>query len=198
MLLGLPLFCALGRAGWLLPAAFAVGDTVALLEHFENGARSSATVALAISLIVAFGTALLVGWRRHRAARVVPFATAFGLVIGAIPVAIGIGTDALAMRVMGHWGSPVAFAGALVLATMTSSFLFGVMLMLVARLGLSHGQAYAAMGSPGYKHFVRLRVRAGERGASRVDAWVIGIVDPIARPTPVLIDTFHFDPFEDR
>jgi hypothetical protein len=155
-------------------------------------------LALAISLIVAFGTALLVGWRRHRAARVVPFATAFGLVIGALPVAIGIGTDALAMRVMGHWGSPVAFAGALVLATMASSFLFGVMLMLVARLGLSHGQAYAAMGSPGYKHFVRLRVRAGERGASRVDAWVIGIVDPIARPTPVLIDTFQFDPFADR
>jgi hypothetical protein len=196
MLTELPLFCALGRAGWLLPAFFALGDAVALLEHFENGARSSATVALAISLIVAFGTALLVGWRRHRAARVVPFATAFGLVIGAIPVAIGIGTDALAMRVMGHWGSPLAFGAALALAAMASSFLFGVMLMLVARLGLSHGQAYAAMGSPGYKHFVRLRVRAGEGGASRVDGWVIGIVDPIARPTPVLIDTFRFDPFE--
>jgi hypothetical protein len=196
MLQQLPLFCALGRAGWLLPAVFAVGDAVALFEHFDNGARSSATVALAISLIVAFGTALLVGWRRHRAARVVPFATVFGLVIGAIPVAIGIGTDALAMRVMGHWGSPVAFAGALALATMASSFLFGVMLMLVARLGLSHGQAYAAMGSPGYKHFLRLRVRAGEQGASRVDVWVIGIVDPIARPSPVLIDTFQFDPFE--
>ena len=195
MLKELPLFCALGRAGWLLPAVFAVGDAVALVEYFESGARSSATVALAISLIVAFGTALLVGWRRHRAARVVPFATAFGLVIGAIPVAIGIGVDALAMRVMGHWGSPVAFAGALALATMASSFLFGVMLMLVARLGLSHGQAYAAMGSPGYKHFVRLRVRAGEQGASRVDGWVIGIVDPIARPSPVLIDTFQFDPF---
>ena len=195
MLTELPVFCALGRAGWLLPAVFALGDAIALLEHFENGARSSATVALAISLIVAFGTALLVGWRRHRAARVVPFATVFGLVIGAIPVAFGIGVDALAMRVMGHWGSPVAFGGALALATMASSFLFGVMLMLVARLGLSHGQAYAAMGSPGYKHFVRLRVRAGEGGGARVDAWVIGIVDPIARPTPVLIDTFQFDPF---
>ena len=195
MLKELPLFCALGRAGWLLPAVFAVGDAVALLEHFESGAHSSAAVALAISLIVAFGTALLVGWRRHRAARVVPFATVFGLVIGAIPVAMGIGVDALAMRVMGHWGSPVAFAGALALATMASSFLFGVMLMLVARLGLSHGQAYAAMGSPGYKHFVRLRVRAGEQGGSRVDVWVIGIVDPIARPSPVLIDAFRFDPF---
>ncbi|MDB4934721.1 MAG: uncharacterized protein JWP87_1693 [Labilithrix sp.] len=195
MLLDLPWFCALGRAGWLLPAVFAVGDAIALEEHFRGGPRSSAAVALAIGLIVAFGTALLVGWRRHRAARVVPFATGLGLAIGAIPVAIGIGTDALAMRVMGHWGSPVAFAGALVLATMASSFLFGGMLLLIARLGLSHAQAYAAMGSPGYKHFVRLRVRAGEGGMSQVDAWVIGIVDPIARPTPVLIDSFRFDPF---
>jgi hypothetical protein len=196
MLHELPLFCALGRAGWLLPAIFALGDTIALGAHFRGGAQSSATVALAMSLIVAFGTALLVGWRRHRAARVVPFATVLGLAIGAIPVAIGIGTDVLAMRVMGPWGSPVAFGGAVVLATMASSFLFGVMLMLIARLGLSHAQAYAALGSPGYKHFVRLRVRAGTQGMSQVDAWVVGIVDPIARPSPVLIDCFRFAPFD--
>ena len=195
MLLDLPLFCALGRAGWLLPAIFAFGDAVALEEHFRGGPRSSAAVALAISLIVAIGTALLVGWRRHRAARVVPFATALGLAIGAIPVAIGVATDALAMRLMGSWGSPVAFVGALALATFVSTFLFGVMLMLIARLGLSHAQAYAAMGSPAYKHFVRLRVRAAEGGMSQVDAWVIGMVDPIARPTPVLVDAFRFDPF---
>ena len=195
LLLDLPAFAALGRAGWLLPAVFAFGDAIALVEHFRDGLRSSATVALAIGLIVAFGTALLVGWRRHKAARVVPFATALGLTIGAIPVAVGVGIDALAMRVMGPWGSPVAFAGALVLATMASSFLFGVMLMLLARLGLSHAHAYAAMGSAGYKHFVRLRVRAGEGGMSHVDAWVVGVVDPIARPTPVLVDTFRFDPF---
>jgi hypothetical protein len=198
MLLELPLFCALGRAGWLLPAIFALGDAIALAAHFRGGERSSATVALAISLIVAIGTALLVGWRRHRAARVVPFATALGLAIGAIPVAIGVATDALAVRVIGagDLGSLVAFAGAVALSTMASSFLFGMMLMLIARLGLSHAQAYAALGSPGYKHFVRLRVRAGTQGMSQVDAWVIGIVDPIARPSPVLVDSFRFDPFD--
>jgi hypothetical protein len=196
LLKDLPLFAALGRAGYLLPAVLAVGNAIALEEHFRGGVRSSAAVALAISLIVAFGTAVLVGWRRHRAARVVPFATGLGLSIGAIPVTVGVGIDALAMRVMGPWGSPVAFSGALVLATMASSFLFGVMLMLIARLGLNHAQAYAAMGSAGYKHFVRLRVRAGEGGMSHVDAWVVGVVDPIARPTPVLVDSFRFDPFQ--
>ena len=196
LLKDLPLFAALGRAGYLLPAVLAVGNAIALEEHFRGGVRSSAAVALAISLIVAFGTAVLVGWRRHRAARVVPFATGLGLTIGAIPVTVGVGIDALAMRVMGPWGSPVAFAGALVLATMASSFLFGVMLMLIARLGLNHAQAYAAMGSAGYKHFVRLRVRAGAGGMSHVDAWVVGVVDPIAHPTPVLVDAFRFDPFQ--
>ena len=195
LLLQLPAFAALGRAGWILPALFAIGDAVALEEHFRAGVRSSATVALAISLIVAVGTAVLVGWRRHRAARVVPFATVLGLTIGAIPVTVAVGIDALAMRVMGAWGSPLAFAGALILATMASSFLFGVMLMLLARLGLNHAQAYAAMGSAGYKHFVRLRVTAGSSGMSYVDAWVVGVVDPVARPTAVLVDSFRFDPF---
>ncbi len=122
----------------------------------------------------------------------VPFATVLGLTIGAIPVTFGVGIDALAIRVAGPW---VAFAGALVLATMASSFLFGVMLMLLARLGLNHAQAYAAMGSAGYKHFVRLRVTAGAGGMSYVDAWVVGVVDPVARPTAVLVDAFRFDPF---
>lgn len=195
MLLELPVFCALGRAGWLLPAIFAIGNTLALEEHGRNGPRASAAVGLAIGLIVAFGTALLIGWRRHRAVRVVPFATALGLSIGAVPVAIGLAADALAIRVMGTSGAALGFVAALAVSTMASSFLFGAMLMLIARLGLNHAQAYAAMGSPGYKHFVRLRVRAGERGMSHVDAWVVGLVDPVATPTAVLVDTFRFDPF---
>lgn len=197
LLLGLPLHCALGRAGFILPALFALGDAVALEAHFRAGWRSSTAVSLAISLIVAFGTALLVGWRRHRVLRVVPFATALGLAIGAVPVAIGIAVDSLAMRVMGAdttSSGPVSFATALTLSTFASSFLFGGMLMLIARLGLNHAQAYAAMGSPGFKHFLRLRVRT-TASVSHVDAFVVGVVDPIARPTPVLVDTFRFAPF---
>jgi hypothetical protein len=96
---------------------------------------------------------------------------------------------------MGPWGGPLSFASAVALSTFASSFLFGGMLMLIARLGLNHAQAYAALGSAGYKHFVRLRVRAGAEGMSHVDAWVIGVVDPVARPHPVLVDTFRFEPY---
>jgi hypothetical protein len=196
MLLDLPLFCALGRAGWLLSAIFAVGNALALEEHFRSGAGGSAAIGLAISLVVALGTALLVGWRRHRAVWVVPFATGFGLAVGAVPVAFGIATEALSVRALGDAGVALGFVGALLVSTFASGFLFGVMLMVIARLGLNHAQAYAAMGSPGYKHFVRLRVRAGGSGMSQVDAWVVGLVDPVATPTPVLVDTFRFDPFE--
>ena len=49
------------------------------------------------------------------------------------------------------------------------------------------------MGSPGYKHIVRLRVQA-TGSVSHVDAFVIGVVDPVTRRDPVLVDTFRFDP----
>ncbi len=77
---------------------------------------------------------------------------------------------------------------------MASCFLFGGMLALITRLGLNHAQAYAALGSGGYKHFVRLRV--GKDGA--IDAWVIGMVDPVKSRTAVLVDTFRFDPYAKR
>jgi hypothetical protein len=194
----LPLYCARGGAGFLLLAVFAVANALALATYSRAGVSSTLTVALAIGLIVAFGTAMLVGWRRHRMVRVVPFATALGLAIGALPVLLGLGADAVAMRVLGAWGTagrPLAFAGALVVATVASGFLFGAMLLLIGRLGLNHAQAYAALGGAGFKHLVRLRVRA-TGNASQVDAWVIGVVDPIAHQEPVLVDFFRFAPHE--
>lgn len=196
----LPLHCALGRAGGLLLAVFAAADAIALWAHLYTGTRGSLGVALAIGLIVAFGTALLVGWRRHRTARVVPFATAFGLLVGALPVGVGLSLDALAMRALEGWGDaarPAVLAAALAVATLASGFAFGVLLMVIGRLGLNHAQAYAALGSPGHRHVVRLRVRAAG-SSSHVDAWVIGVVDPVARPEPVLVDAFRFDPFGRR
>jgi hypothetical protein len=198
---GLPFHCATGRAGWLLLTVFAAFDAIALAEYFRDGVETSSVIALLISLVVAIGTALLVGWRRHRAARVVPFAAVLGLGIGVLPVALGVIADALALRVIGGgWGGagrPFAFVCALTVATFASGFLFGAMLMIIARLGLNHAQAYAALGSAGYRHFVRLRVR-GAPGESRVDAWVVGAVDPVGDATPVLVDTFGWSPYEER
>ena len=106
---------------------------------------------------------------------------------------------ALTASTVGPVARPLAFGGALAVATLTSAFLFGAMLTLIARLGLNHAQAYAALGSAGYKHFARLRVRFGaaEEGSaprSQIDAWIIGVVDPIADARPILVDSFTWDP----
>ncbi len=191
----LPAHCTFGRAGLVLPLTFAIGDAVALAAALEKGPVAGVPAALVLAAVVAVGTALLVGFRQHRAVRVVPFATVLGLAIGALPVGLGVLADAMTRRALTPLGalSPsIAFVSALVVATLVSSFFFGVMLWLIAVLGLNHAQPYAALGSPGFKHIVRLRVRAaGAR--SQVDAFVVGVVDPVGDERPVLVDAFRFE-----
>lgn len=197
MLYHLPLHCATGRAGLLLLGVFAVCNALALRAHFWGGFTLSGGVAAVVSLVVAFNTMLLVGWRHHRIARVVPFALAVGVGVGALPVGFGVLADNIAMSIIGSLplAREIAFAGALGVATHVSAFFFGAMLALVGRMGLNHAQPYAALGGAGYKHFVRLRVRGPRNGeGSRIDAWAIGVVDPIRDPTAVLVDTFSFRP----
>ncbi len=75
------------------------------------------------------------------------------------------------------------FAGALV---------FGVYLALLTLLGYENMQAFTALDHPGFKHFVRLRVRADGRG---IDGWCIGAADPLSNGSePVLVDHFSWKP----
>jgi hypothetical protein len=202
LLRNLPWHVASGGAGWVITAVFALAHAIALFAYFHRGAMAAATVAACTSAIIALGTALLVGWRRHSMLRVVPLTAFTGLVIGALPFALGVAADRIAVDVLRGAsvdGWPAARALALVvawgLATWTSGFAFGAMLALIARLGLNHAQPYAALGVPAYKQFVRMRVsRAG-----RIDAFVIGVVDPVgalADPATdsgaVLVDRFDF------
>jgi hypothetical protein len=69
------------------------------------------------------------------------------------------------------------------------AFVFGCYLAALALFGLNHDQAFAALGHPGYKHIVRMRARAD---GSAIDAWVIGLVDPLGAHTPVLVDRITF------
>ena len=56
--------------------------------------------------------------------------------------------------------------------------------------GIEQHQAFAALAHPGYKHFVRVRVR---RDGSGADAWVLGKVDPLSASDPVvLVDQFSW------
>ena len=190
LLARLPWHVAVGRAGWVITAVLAGAHAVALSAYATRGERTAAIVALAMSVVLALGTALLIGWRRHRMHRAVPFAAAFGLFIGALPVALGAAIDVVATKDLAPWVAPLL---AWLLATGASGFAFGAMLAVIARLGLNHAQPFAALGAPAFKHIVRMRVsRAGT-----VDVFVIGVVDPVGKSPPVLVDRFTWSA-EDR
>jgi hypothetical protein len=76
------------------------------------------------------------------------------------------------------------------LASVVASGAFGAYLMLLTLFGLENTQAFTALDHPGYKHFLRLRVR---RDGSGIDVWCIGLTDPL-RPgeAPVLVDAFFW------
>ncbi|HEY0463513.1 MAG TPA: hypothetical protein VGC79_04860, partial [Polyangiaceae bacterium] len=77
-------------------------------------------------------------------------------------------------------------------AVFYGAFVFGAFLALLTLLGLEETQAFTALDHPGFKHFVRLRVR---RDGSAVDYWCVGLTDPLAPDArPELIDAGSFKP----
>lgn len=190
----LPLFVATGRAGLVLTSVLAFANFLALRATFRWERETMLAVATSIVVAFAVGAALLVGWRRHRMGRVVPFAILTGAIIGLLPLGLGVVADRVAVSALGEslGGRLGSFTLAWALATFVSGLAFGTMLALIARLGLNHAQPFAALGIPTYKHFVRFRFRA-ENDETKVDGYVIGLVDPLSDAArPVLVDEFHF------
>ncbi len=195
MCLRLPWHLALGRAGWVITSLFALADATALRAYFRDSLRAGVTIAMMTSVVVAVGTAFLIGNRRRRA-RVVAFSFAFGFATGALPVALGVAARAAGFEELGGTaiGRLAAIGIAMAASTLASGAAFGAMLATIARLSLNLSQPFAALGEPGFKHFVRLRIREPQQGPSTVEAFVIGVVDPVGGSPPVLVDRFEWSP----
>jgi hypothetical protein len=188
MLNQLPWHVAKGSAGWVITTVFALGNALALGAGFAGSRRAALMVAIAMTACVAIGTALLIGWRRHRALRVIPFATGFGVLIGALPVALAVMMERVGTSLAGRSieSRIVLLLLAWAFASWASGFAFGAMLTVIGRLGLNHAQPYAALGSPSYKQALRLRIsQSGE-----VEVFALGLVDPLGDEKPVLVDRF--------
>ena len=69
------------------------------------------------------------------------------------------------------------------------SLTLGVFLLMLILTGLEHQQGFAALGHPGFRHFVRLCVHPG----GKVEGFVIGKDDPVGEGPAVLIDRFVWD-----
>jgi hypothetical protein len=78
---------------------------------------------------------------------------------------------------------------AIVASAFLGPFAMGVFFAAIALLGLEHQQAFCVLGHPGFKHFVRLCVRA----SGAIDAWVIGKDDPLGEGEPMIVDRFDWD-----
>ena len=195
MCLRLPWHLALGRAGWVITSLFALADAWALRAYFRDSLRAGVSIAMFTSVVVAVGTAFLIGNRRRRA-RVVAFSFAFGLATGALPVALGVVARAAGLEEMGgtRIGRVAVIWISVLASTLASGAAFGAMLATIARLSLNLSQPFAALGEPGFKHFVRLRVRDPADGPVTVEAFVIGVVDPVGASPPVLVDRFAWSP----
>jgi hypothetical protein len=142
-------------------------------------------------VVAAIACAFLAGLSRRTFVGVSLLASAAGVLMALVPTATHAGFDA-AIGWLGISASPktaalVVFA----LSIFGGAWVFGLYLAALARFGLNHDQAFAALGHPGYKHFVRLSVK---KDGSRIDAWIIGLVDPLGDPKPVLVDQVTFVP----
>jgi hypothetical protein len=188
--LQIPVQIAHGRSGILIHAAIALlylptfGVDLARGSASPNAAGVTAIVAAAVLFLVG-------GWRTGKALRIGALAALTGVFIGFVPFglaaaepfvfrALGLGVA----RAHGVVGLGVVFAAAIYIGTLA----FGVFLTALTLFGLELHQAFSALAHPGYKHFVRLRVR---KDGSAVDGWVLGRVDPLGpKDSVVLVDRF--------
>ncbi|MDB4979845.1 MAG: uncharacterized protein JWM82_597 [Myxococcales bacterium] len=115
---------------------------------------------------------------------------AAGLSTAAIPVFASFVFVHVAKSV--HVKSPLWLIAlvTVVVSVFCGALIFGTLLALLTFLGLEETHAFAALDHPGFKHFLRLRVR---RDGSAVDLWCLGLTDPLAKESkPELIDVASF------
>jgi hypothetical protein len=198
LLKGVPSRIALGKAGLLphltLAALFSLPMAIGGARH-EVGLTLSAP--LVVSVVVTVIYALLGGVRRTPR-RVLPLAFGAGVLTAAVPVLCSFLLTRLLVSLEFPPSTWVIAVLAFAIAVFAGAWIFGAYLALLTRMGVEYTQAFSALDHPGFKHFLRLRIRAD---GSSVDAWCIGLVDPLdPGDPPVLVDQFSWRPAtrEDR
>ncbi|HEX6766714.1 MAG TPA: hypothetical protein VF103_14570 [Polyangiaceae bacterium] len=187
-----PLKIGLGRSGFLphivLLLLFAPGISFGIQFYERLGVILSAPFATTFVLTVLL--ALIGGVRRRP--KVLPLAFLAALVTALLPIvssyAIGHAFENIGLTL------PFAavLVGTLIATVFLGVFVFGAYLAVLTGLGFEHTQAFTALDHPGFKHFLRLRVRADGSG---IDGWCIGLADPLGPgQTAVLVDTFEWRP----
>jgi hypothetical protein len=196
LLSGVPWKIARGRSGILphlvLFGFFAPAVSFGLRFYERLGFILSAPIV--VTLVLGTVYALIGGVRRRKS--VLPLAFGYASVTALLPVGISFAAGRLIERLGYEVAVAVIVAVTLLASVFLGVYLFGSYLALLTRLGYENTQAFTALDHPGFKHFLRLRIRADGTG---VDGWCIGLADPLAPgEKPVLVDTFTFRPGRNR
>jgi hypothetical protein len=180
---------ARGRSGFLPHWALAAVFAPAWAASSAGKPGLLATVPLFITLVV--GTVyLFIGGIRRRPRAVAMLAYPIAAFTAAIPILSSLLLTRLLIALDFRPSAWVVAGATFVLTVFAAAYIFGAYLALLTRFGLEHTQAFTALDHPGFKHFVRFRVRADGSG---VDGYCIGLVDPLgAGETPVLVDRFEW------
>lgn len=176
--LGLPWKLMAGTAGFLPHMIFGLLGAIQLSALGRGPVAGALTTAL-VALACIAGFTLTVRGRRARRVLTLTVTMSFGLAMALSPLLLR------ALVLLLARGTYHDFLVVLAHATL-GAFLFGAFLMTLALSGLEHEDGSAALGHPGFRHFVRLRVDPG----GGLEAWVIGKDDPLGPGPPVLIDHF--------
>ncbi|MCA9625814.1 MAG: hypothetical protein KC731_42620, partial [Myxococcales bacterium] len=175
-----------GRAGFVVHVALAL-LYLPILGSFLAGSDGS-VVATLVALFGTVACAMLGGWRQRHAYLILTLAFLTGAWVGGLPFLIFHAVRLLASGRLGATAQAFVAYGASIYPAVLG---FGAFLMALTILGLEHNQAFSSLAHPGYKHFLRLRVR---RDGSAVDGWVLGKIDTLdPKAEIVLVDRFTWN-----
>ncbi len=178
-----------GRSGFLVHAVVAATLLPTFGVMWMTGSSAPKT-SLVTTIVAAVFCMLLGGWRQ-RPLPVAALSAATGVAVGLVAPVVHAAVGYAASRLALHLAPSVTAFAAYALSVYTGTLAVGTYLMMLTILGLEQHQAFSALAHPGYKHFVRLRVK---RDGSRVHGWVFGRVDPLSKTDKVvLVDSFVWD-----
>jgi hypothetical protein len=178
--LGMPLRLAAGTAGFLPHLVFALLAAI-VIGAFWHGPITGILTAVSITLLATVSLSFAVRARLERPAATWAISSLFGLILGLGPLGIQF--------VLSRTLLPDNYWLVVLASAFFGSLALGVFLLLLMLTGLEHQQGFAALGHPGFRHFVRLCIHPG----GKVEGFVIGKDDPVGEGPPVLIDRFSWD-----
>jgi hypothetical protein len=162
---------------------------VGLRLYDRTGVILAAPIAVTVVCTLIYS---LIGGVRRRWRQVLPIALLAGVTTASLPILASLLVKHVMLRLHFVPTAYIVASATLVLTVFAASYVFGFYLAHLTRRGIEHTQAFTALDHPGYKHFLRLRVRADGQG---IDGYCIGLTDPLGNnPVPELVDTFSWRP----